>query len=140
MKKRSFRRIQACISLVAALCCILFFALGCSEKFPPKQTKEKTREAPPHKSPPKVSKLKDIAITKEMPRGKLEKLVEEATGQRSTYNIYSMHAQTEATYHDALYQLNVTFNRGYPHSRGTPNHPSIPAIDATVVSWKFKRK
>lgn len=89
---------------------------------------------------PPDSPLQRVSISVDMPREQLEKAVETATGKRSSYNIFSMYDQTETTYSDGVSVLSVTFKRGYPHGMGLPGQDSIPAIDATVLSWTLSKQ
>ena len=88
----------------------------------------------------KVKSLKRVPLSIGMKRAAAERLIEQATGIKSTYDIYSMDISPEVKYQMGTTILIVRYKPGSPSPLiKTPNGhvQDLPPIDGEVLSWEY---
>jgi hypothetical protein len=84
--------------------------------------------------------LRQVKLVAGMKRAEAERLIAEATGVKSTYDVRAMDTAREVTYRQGSVSLIVQYQPGAPAPTiALPNgsRESYPPIDGEVISWSF---
>jgi hypothetical protein len=89
----------------------------------------------------KAAPLRHVKLSQGMARLEAERLIAEATGTTSTYDVHAMDTSTEVRYRDATTVLVVVYKPGFPSPRVQDADGlvhGLPPIDGEVMSWRWE--
>ena len=87
------------------------------------------------------SLLRSVPLSEGMPRADAERLIAQATGRKSTYDLYAMDTSSEVRYRDGGAVLVVRYKPGAPAPLFTGTNgqtQDLPPIDGEVISWTWE--
>ena len=99
-----------------------------------------TQPASQRATQPDAPGLRQVKLAAGMKRAEAERLIAQATGVKSTYDLNAMDTSREVTYRHGSVTLIVQYQPGAPAptiSLPNGNRGSYPPIDGEVISWRF---
>ena len=132
MKKRHTFR----MTTFSALTCLLLLCVGAA----PPATQPATQVPASLPSEGRDSRLAQVKLAVGMQRLEAERLIAQATGLKSKYDLYAMDTSSEVRYSDGTVTLIVRYKPGSPGPTiqlPDGNRQGYPPMDGEVLSWEF---